>query len=168
MASTGTDFVQYWRAGESLSESEQCVLIELLCSPGILFSFSFRCFFLVNSAKALFLSNKSGFENVYFQPDAACTNAAVYFPWNHHIDPCCFIVPGVCMHTHAHSCVCAEAICEGGSWELRSCVFSRITDHQWMLREPVNLQVLSCWMFWMQVLLNLQFNKTQMTPSLFL
>lgn len=32
---------QEGQAGGSLSESEQCILIELLCSPGILFSFSF-------------------------------------------------------------------------------------------------------------------------------
>lgn len=74
---------------------------------------------------------------------------------------------------HARTCshVC---LCRGDLWR-RFLGVSELCFLQgyWPLkdakkRQPVNLRVLSCWIFWMQVLLHFQFNKTQTTPSLFL
>lgn len=47
-----------------------------------------------------------------FLSHLSCINVAVYFLWNPYINPHFLLVLVVCMHTHAHTSICAEEFCE--------------------------------------------------------
>ena len=109
----------------------------------------------------------------------SCINVAVYFLWNHYINLHFLLVLVACVHTHAHPCVCGEEFCEcdafptsaeSGWWELMRCVFSSglpTTKRCWGrgASEFVGVELLD--ILDADFFFNLQFNKTQLTLSLF-